>query len=153
MHLFREKRANDEDRLFLQSWIKNWKTDKQEEGGRHRLQSTAGKAQVTFTKCLRSETEGTKRLLSPTMYHPRPISFQRIQHLLEYNYWAMTRCIQRKFFPSECRDTDPDKEKEKVGRRKTEREGWGESESKGQLEASQRKGKRIGKEAFGEGAV
>lgn len=33
--------------------------------------------QVTFTKCLRSGKDGTKRLLSPTMCHPGPISFQK----------------------------------------------------------------------------
>lgn len=105
-----------EDRLCLPSRFKNWKTDKQA-GGRWTdgLQSATVQAQVTFTKCLRSGTEGTKRLLSPTMYHPGPISFQWTQHSLEYNHWAMTRRIQHKFFPSECRDTDPDKEKEKVG--------------------------------------
>lgn len=105
-----------DDRLCLPSRFKDWKTDKQA-GGRwtDRLQSATVQAQVTFTKSLRSGTERTKRLLSPTMYHPRPISFQRAQHSLEYNHWAMTRRIQRKFFPSECWDTDPDKEKEKVG--------------------------------------
>ena len=127
-------------RLCLPSRFKDWKTDKQA-GGRWTdgLQPATVQAEVTFTKCLRSGTEGTKRLLSPTMYHPRPISFQRLQHSLEFNHWAMTRRIQRKFFPSERRDTDPDKEKEKVGWRKRERERWGETECKGHLEAPQRK--------------
>lgn len=135
-------------RLCLPSRFKDWKTDKQA-GGRWTdgLQPATVQAEVTFTKCLRSGTEGTKRLLSTTMYHPGPISFQRLQHSLEFNHWAMTRRIQRKFFPSERRDTDPDKEKEKVGWRKRERERWGETECKGHLEAPQRKGERMREEA------
>lgn len=137
-----------EERLFA---IKTeWRTGSQE---RDRLDSALVQPWVTFTMCLWPGAEGTKYLLSPTMYHPCPISFQRIQHLLEYNHWEMTRCIQCKFFPSECLDTDPDKEKEQVCWRKTERERWGESECKGHSGAPQRKSKLMREEALEGGAV
>lgn len=113
VHSYRSRLLiNAEDRWCLSSRLKNRKTDKQA-GGRctDGLQSAAVQAQVTFTKCLRSGTEGTKRLLSPTMHHHGPIRFQRTQHSLEYNHWALTTRIQCKFFPSECWDTDSEKEK------------------------------------------
>lgn len=49
--------------------------------------------------------------------------FKKTQHSQEYNHSAMTRRIHGKFFPPvSAGDTDPDKEKEKVGERKTDRE-------------------------------
>lgn len=105
-----------DDRLCLPTRFRDWKTDKQV-GGRQTdgPQSAVVQAQVTSKKCPWPCTERTKRLLSPTMYHSGPISFERPQHSLECNHSAMTRHIQRKFFPSEHWDTDLDKEKEKVG--------------------------------------
>lgn len=49
--------------------------------------------------------------------------FKKTQHSQEYNHSAMTRRIHGKFLPPvSAGDTDPDKEKEKVGERKTDRE-------------------------------